>query len=286
MALIGSLGVTTAMAAGPTPSVVIEAEGVAVTTLDLEAELQKAPPDVRSSILFRKDAISQLASNLLMRRVLAKQAEAAGLATSPVNQAALRLGRDRVLSDLQLAHLDKLNQPTDAAMEQRARDLYRAETKRFEIPEQVKASHILILSSEENAEAKAAAVLEELKTGKDFAELAKVKSQDPGSSSKGGDLGFFGRSRMAKEFEDAAFALKPGQLSDVVKTQFGYHIIKVEERIEASKQPFDEVKEALLKDLSQKILTEGRIKAGEQIMGKAKAHPEAVDAFVSSQKKP
>lgn len=267
-------------------TVVIEAEGVAITALDLEAELQRAPQDVRSSILQRPDALSQLATNLLMRRVLAKQGEAAGLASSPVNQAAMRLGRDRVLSDLQLAHLDKLNKPSDAALEKRAQDIYEAEAKRFEIPEQILTSHILVLSTEDNAEEKANAILAELKAGQDFAELAKAKSQDPGSAPKGGDLGSFARGRMVKEFEDVAFALQPGQMSDVVKTQFGYHIIKVFERKEAGKRPFAEVKEELLKDLNQKILTEGRIKAGEQIMSKAKAHPEALEVFVNSQKKP
>jgi peptidyl-prolyl cis-trans isomerase C len=218
--------------------------------------------------------------------VLAKQGETAGLTKSPLNQAALQLGRDRVLSDLQLSHLDGLNKPSQEALEKRARDVYEAEAKRFEIPEEVLASHILVLATEDAAEEKANAILADLKSGQDFAELAKTKSQDPGSAAKGGSLGYFAQDRMVKEFSDVAFALEPGQLSGIVKTQFGYHIIKVLERKKASKRPFDEVKEELFKDLNQKILTEGRLRAGDQILSKAKAHPAAIEAFMSSQKKP
>lgn len=274
-----------AQGAKSAPVVIIEAEGVSITTLDLEAELSKAPPDVKASLMQQSEALAQLASNLLMRRVLAKQAEVAGLAKTPLNQSVVQLWKDRVLSDIQLARLDQINRPSDMVLEQRARDVYRAETKRFAINEEVKASHILILSTTENAEAKAAEVLEELKAGKNFEELAKAHSQDPGSGAKGGDLGFFGRGRMVKEFEDIAFQLKVGELSGVVKSQFGYHIIKVTERKEPGKQPFEEVRDTLYKEVLQKIQTEGRVKAGQQIMQRAKTHPEALDAFLAGQKK-
>eukprot|EP01037_Dinobryon_pediforme_P003181 gene3180-3221_t len=283
LALALSCNAVSAQNAKPAPAVVIEADGVSITMLDLEAELSKAPPDVRSGFMQQPERLAQLASNLLMRRALAKQAEVAGLAQIPFNQAALQLGKDRVLSDIQLAQLDQSNRPSDMVLEQRARDVYRAETKRFEIPEEVKASHILVLATEENAEAKAAELLADLKGGKDFAELAKASSQDLGSGSKGGDLGFFVRGRMAKQFEEVAFQLKVGELSGLVKTQFGYHIIKVTDRKEAGKQPFEEVRSALLQEVTQKILTEGRIKAGQQIMQRAKAHPEVLEAYVANQ---
>jgi len=101
---------------------------------------------------------------------------------------------------------------------------------------QIKASHILIgvessASPEMKAKAKekAEAILKELKDGKDFAEAAKTSSTCP-SKEQGGDLGFFGKGQMVPEFEQAAFALKPGELSGVVETQFGYHIIKVTDK--------------------------------------------------------
>ena len=88
----------------------------------------------------------------------------------------------------------------------------------------VRASHILV-----KTEAEAKDILEELKNGASFGDLAKDRSLCP-SKKRGGDLGFFSRGKMVREFEKAAFALKKGELSDVVKTQFGYHILKVTDR--------------------------------------------------------
>jgi peptidyl-prolyl cis-trans isomerase D len=106
---------------------------------------------------------------------------------------------------------------------------YRDNQQEFTTPEQLRASHILIKSDKDDAaaKAKAEALLKQLKSGGDFAALAKKNSEDEGSAKNGGDLDYFGRGRMVKEFEDAAFALQPGQMSDVVKSPFGYHIIKV-----------------------------------------------------------
>jgi parvulin-like peptidyl-prolyl isomerase len=107
-------------------------------------------------------------------------------------------------------------------------------------PEKVHALHILVETEEE-----ANNILNKLKEGIiDFAELAKEKSIDP-SAQNGGDLGFFARGQMVKEFEDAAFSLKPGEISDVVKTEFGYHIIKCIEKKEAHNPTFEEVKEQI-----------------------------------------
>ncbi|HZK40352.1 MAG TPA: peptidylprolyl isomerase [Atribacterota bacterium] len=115
-------------------------------------------------------------------------------------------------------------------------------------PEQVHARHILVKTEEE-----ANNLLLQLKEGIiDFAELAKEKSIDS-SASNGGDLGFFARGQMVKEFEDAAFSLKPGEISGVVKTQFGYHIIKCEEKKEEYSPTFEEAKEQISNTLrSQK----------------------------------
>jgi peptidyl-prolyl cis-trans isomerase D len=106
---------------------------------------------------------------------------------------------------------------------------YRDNQQEFTTPEQVRASHILIKSDKDDAaaKAKAEALLKQVKSGADFAALAKKNSEDEGSAKNGGDLDYFGRGRMVKEFEEAAFSLQPGQMSDVVKSPFGYHIIKV-----------------------------------------------------------
>ena len=134
---------------------------------------------------------------------------------------------------------------------------YRRHLDLYETQEQVKAAHILLRVAEDATEetrnqrrALAADLLKQLQEGADFAALAKANSDDKGTAQNGGDLGSFGRGIMVKSFEDAAFSLKPGQLSGIVETPFGYHIIKVEEATEAGVKPLvdviDDVKAGLL----------------------------------------
>jgi len=137
-----------------------------------------------------------------------------------------------------------------------AREYYSENPKQFEVPEQVRASHILIKpdTSDPNidpneakagAKAKAQDLLKQIKEGADFAELAKANSGCP-SGANGGNLGFFGRGQMVAPFEKAAFQLKPGQLSDIVETQYGYHIIKVTDRKDASVIPFEQTRDDII----------------------------------------
>jgi peptidyl-prolyl cis-trans isomerase C len=143
-----------------------------------------------------------------------------------------------------------------------ARKYYSENKKRFETSEQVRASHILITpeAADPNADpnepkakarAKARSLLKQIKDGADFAELAKANSACP-SAAKGGDLNFFGRGRMAPAFEKAAFELKAGQVSDIVETRFGYHIIKVADRKEAGVTTFEQAKDNIVETLTQK----------------------------------
>jgi peptidyl-prolyl cis-trans isomerase C len=96
-------------------------------------------------------------------------------------------------------------------------------------------------ATKQQARAKAQEVLKEVRAGGDFAKLAAEKSNDPGSAAKGGDLGFFPKGQMEPAFEAAAFAVKPGGVSGIVETSFGFHIIKVHERRPARTAPFAEV---------------------------------------------
>lgn len=127
---------------------------------------------------------------------------------------------------------------------------YKAHMEDFMKPEMVRARHILIKvdksASDEDkrkAKEKAEELLKKIKAGEDFAKLASEFSDDPGSKKKGGDLGFFTKGRMVPEFEKVVFSMKPGEISDVFETPFGFHIVKVEERKEAEIEPFDKVKD-------------------------------------------
>jgi hypothetical protein len=145
--------------------------------------------------------------------------------------------------------------------------------------EQVHARHILIsLKSPQapseggldkpQARAKAEEVLKRVKAGEDFASLAKEYSTDPGSKENGGDLGWFGRGRMVAEFEKAAFALQPGQTSDIVESQFGFHIIKVEERRTGDTQ-----------QATQQVEQEKEKKLIEEIVKRQSGHITVADNF-------
>jgi peptidyl-prolyl cis-trans isomerase C len=141
----------------------------------------------------------------------------------------------------------------------------------FQQGERVRASHILIAVPEnadaaikEQARVKATDILTEVKAGKDFAELAKQHSQDPGSGPQGGDLDYFERGQMVGPFEEAAFALTAGQVSELVETRFGYHIIKVVDKQAARTIPLEEVRariEEYLKDQNREQQMQGFVDA-------------------------
>jgi peptidyl-prolyl cis-trans isomerase C len=145
-------------------------------------------------------------------------------------------------------------------------DFYQKNQDKFQQGPRVRASHILI-SMPQNADAaaklqaktKAEGILKDLKAGKDFAAAAKENSQDPGSAPNGGDLGFFEQGQMVPQFDQVAFTLKPGQMSELVETQFGYHIIKVAEKQETRVVPLEEAKgqiEQYLTDQNRQAQTE------------------------------
>ena len=117
---------------------------------------------------------------------------------------------------------------------------YNGNIAQYQTPEQVRASHILLNTAGKDEAAvrkQAEDILQQVKAGADFAELAKKFSEDEGSKVNGGDLDYFTRGRMVPEFETAAFALEPGQVSDIVKSQFGFHIIKVVDKKAGSHPP-------------------------------------------------
>ncbi len=142
-----------------------------------------------------------------------------------------------------------------AEREDEARALYDTRSEVYDVPEQIRASHVLIRVPDDADEdtvdrlrGQAEAVRERIQGGEDFAVVAAEESEDP-SKDAGGDLGFFGRGQMVPPFEEAAFALQPGELSEVVRTPFGFHVIRLDERREARFQPFEDVGKELATEL-------------------------------------
>jgi len=139
---------------------------------------------------------------------------------------------------------------------ERVKSFYEEHDERFHKPEQVRARHILFRvepgagePEEEAVRGRALEALERLQSGEDFAAVAEELSDDPGSKSRGGDLGFFPRGQMVQAVEEVAFAQEPGTISDPVRSDFGFHIIRVEELREAVDQNLDEVAREIAEEL-------------------------------------
>ena len=159
---------------------------------------------------------------------------------------------------------------------QQVQDYYQSHQKDYQVPDEVKVRHILIkvdpkadAKTDEAAKEKAAALLKQIKGGADFAALAKANSDDPGSKVAGGELGFIQRGVTVPPFEQAAFSLQPGQFSDLVKTQFGYHILQVEEKHTAHLKPLDEVKPQILATLTRQQESAQQAVYAQQLAGEA-----------------
>lgn len=184
---------------------------------------------------------------------MAQAAEADKLDQTPAFKRELDFIRKRVLMQAALEKATKAAM-TDAALKQ----TYEEAVKQQKPEEEVRARHILFRADPDNKEAAAAAekkakdVEARLKKGEDFAKLASELTEDPSGKQDGGDLGFFTKEQMVPEFATAAFAMKPGEVSQPVKTQFGWHVIKLEEKREKPVPTFDEVKPQIEQFLAQK----------------------------------
>ena len=201
-----------------------------------QSDVTAAEKDIGAS-LAQLDPASRQASVvqlLIDLKLVTKAAEDKKIADTPDFKQKLAFTRSRLLMDTLLDQEGKAA-VTDAALKK----VYDDAAKQISGEEEVHARHILV-----GTEAEAKEIIAKLKKGADFAELAKKESKDPGASD-GGDLGFFTKDQMVPEFSAAAFALKPGQISDPVKSQFGWHVIKVEEKRARKAPPFDQVKPQL-----------------------------------------
>lgn len=257
--------------------------GLQVTASDVSTELSRMPEETRRIMATKVDTLQQIANNLMVRRVLAHEAEVNKLAQSTAVVATLGIARDRILSDARLAQMDAQNAPTDATLQTYARQLYSANSEKFERPAQTRAKHILIANTGSEAITKAIALLTQLRGGASFEELAKANSTDTGSAARGGDLGFFAAGRMVRPFEDALAKLaKPGDLSEPVESQFGIHIIRLEERREKGRQSFDQVQQQLMVEAKTAILNDARLQKVGAINKDIQLDEAAIQSFATS----
>jgi peptidyl-prolyl cis-trans isomerase C len=229
-------------ASGPDPVVArvngvdIKQSDLALAEEDVGADMQAAPAEAR-----REHLISYLADVIMVTQA----AEKKKLADNPEFKRRLAFLRNKLLMGFELQDEAKAAMTEDAL-----KQTYNDAVKSMGGQEEVRARHILVEKEDE-----ANAIAEQLKGGADFATLAKEKSKDPGATD-GGDLGYFTKDQMVPEFADVAFKMYPGQLSNPVKSQFGWHIIKVEDK--RTKQPpeFEKVKDQIEAYVARKAQSE------------------------------
>ncbi|RED47646.1 peptidylprolyl isomerase [Aestuariispira insulae] len=254
--------------------VIAVVEGEKITRQDFTIAYSSLPPRVRQQGM---ETLYPHVLELLIQQVLiVKKGREANLAADPEVQARMKAFEDRTI------HNVYLNREIEKRL---TNELLLAEYDKFVAAnppqEEVRARHILV-----NSEAEAREIINLVGQGQPFAELAKTRSQGP-SSAQGGDLGFFARGKMVKEFEDIAFALEPNTYSiDPVKTQYGWHVILVEEKRVIDPPSFDQIKprlaqavgQAMAGDVKQSIVDNAKIERfdldGKSINPPAQVLPE------------
>jgi peptidyl-prolyl cis-trans isomerase C len=244
-----------ATAAAPADPIVIAAGELTIRQSEFESALKTLPAEYQQYAMGQGK--KQFAEDYLRMKMLAAQGAKNGLDKDPDVVQQLNLMRENLVANAQLQKIEKGITLTDEDLQKK----YEASKNDYE---QVKARHILIAFkgspaaqagkpelTEEQAKAKADDLRKQLVAGAKFDELAQKESDDTGSGARGGDLGEFGRGQMVPEFEQAAFGAKVGDLTPVVRTQFGYHIIKVEEH---GSTPFEQVKPVIERNERQERL--------------------------------
>jgi peptidyl-prolyl cis-trans isomerase C len=231
---------TTAAPAAPTVATV---DGVTLTRPEFDiyeknllrnAKVQSLTPDQQNQVL----------DELITMQIMAAQGEKDGLQSDPEVTANLALLHMRVLADAESQKFVKSTTPSDTDLHAE----YETAVSQMDKNE-YHARHILVATKDQ-----AEQVIKKLKSGAKFEDLAKTQSTDTGSKNNGGDLGWFTTSRMVKPFADAVKNLKKGELSPPVQTQYGWHVIQLEDTRDAAPPPFDQVKQQLTDAVLRKKL--------------------------------
>lgn len=234
LALAGApLSVSLTAASAQSDPVVAKVNGMEIKQSDLTAAEEEIgaqlPPMAPEA---RREYLVTYVTDMLL---VAKAAEDRKLGETEDFKRKLANARTKLLMEA-LLQAEAKTAVTDEAM----RKVYEEATKQIADEDEISARHILVETEDE-----AKKILADLKKGADFLAIAKEKSKDPGSKDNGGDLGFFGKDQMVPEFAEAAFKLNKGQLSEPVKSQFGWHIIRVDDKRKKQAPEFDKVKDQL-----------------------------------------
>ncbi len=211
-------------------------EGTVVTSAEIEQEFRRRNEKV--NVAYVKLSPEKLKSEVQITPAEMKEYFTRNPASFPMPEK-----KSLAILIVDQARLEQSIHPTEAVL----RRVYLNDQDKFRTPERVQVRHILLKTTDkagaevDKVKARAEELLKQIKGGADFAELARKNSDDPGSAPKGGDLGWLVRGQTVKPFEDAAFSLKPKEISGVVKTEYGYHILQVMDHQQAHLRTFEEV---------------------------------------------
>jgi peptidyl-prolyl cis-trans isomerase C len=218
-----------------TGAVMAEVNGSTITTDDYKKEVAVLPPYLKQ-MADTPEGRKEMLDTMVVRELVLQDAQKTGIDKSPEVLARMDDMKKRVIVE---AYLKKKVEEQVTIPDADLQKIYDQQKDKFKSDAQIRASHILLKTAKEADD-----VLSQLKAGAKFEDLAKKYSIDP-AGAKGGDLGWFGKGSMIPEFEKTAFALKEGEVSGVVKTKFGYHVIKLTGKRPAGVVPFAEVKDQI-----------------------------------------
>ncbi|WMJ80006.1 peptidylprolyl isomerase [Clostridium sp. MB40-C1] len=231
--------------------------GKEITEKDLQTAMLRFPQD-RRGFLASEQGKKQLIEQLVAFELFYNYGKDNGIEETETYKEALEATKRELITQLSIENALKSVEVTDKEVE----DYYNANKEGFKTPEMVSAKHILV-----DTEELANEIAGKIKEGLSFEEAAQEYSTCP-SKAQGGNLGQFGRGQMVPEFEEAAFTLEIGTLSQPVKTQFGYHLIKVENKMEAAQKSLDEVKDMIKGQLMQQRQNHKYMTMVEELKGK------------------
>lgn len=263
-----------------------------MTSDDLKVELSSQPADIRARVTADSQSLAKYVTNLLKERRIVAAAQEVGTDQIPVVRAAVARSTREIVVSRYLNALEERALRSAPDFQSLAKERYEANKGSFVQPEALRVAHILIrvdVEDERIAESErrqhALSILDRIKAGEDFAALAREFSEDKGSSSRDGVLpGWIERDKTVPPFERAAFSLKPGETSSLVRTRFGYHIIKLLEYRKSRMLPFSEVEQQLVAQLRAEYQAEHRAEVTKRFEG---AVPVVLDdEFLNAIKEP
>jgi parvulin-like peptidyl-prolyl isomerase len=244
--------------ADPDDAVMGKAGDYVVKKSDVDRMLSYYPPETQQRLLENPAEMQTLVQRMLQIKIVADVARKEKFDQRPQIKKQLDYVADDFLSREYLA---QKVMPEATVSEADLKEYYAQNKQSLGVPEQVRARHILFkvdpaaTPDEKNkALERARGVLRRVQAGEDFGELAAAHSDDKESGAKGGDLGYFTAGRMVPEFEDAAFYTNPGEISDILETKYGFHIIKVEDLIEARERSYEEMKDYMKEKLHRQLV--------------------------------